>query len=287
VHSKSCHLAARWVEPNYLPYEPEDHTFMYDKDAYQNYRANVSPSPPTASKRPNEVPDADREVGASDTTMPPPIELVCRRLTIKFAPFLYLVYRYVRCRCVIWRSTPSRIVAETTILRHTDCPRHNRSGNTWRDYGTYSPCETDPNFEYFGGYAASWALLQCHLPAIFESLDGADAISKQEHVKGHIANSEKRPEEVEKLVEGYWFNVLKTCRLQYQTFPPGVEDQYILAKLKRDERGIDTASMEDQDTDDVGTEFYRKQFSEFVMGRELHDIMSKRWTGQPHWELKG
>lgn len=65
----------------------------------------------------------------------PPIDFVCRRLIIKFEPVFNVTHRYLYCQCLIRLSTPSHLYKELTLLTFSICPRHNRRGACYQDYG--------------------------------------------------------------------------------------------------------------------------------------------------------
>lgn len=99
ILSHSCKLAVRWVEPDYLPFEPTD-TVIIDKDTYRDYKV--------ALQRPK-VRDQSDTPDISVTTFfqrhdddsIPCIDLVCHRLTMKWEPIFNIVHRYIFCRCVV------------------------------------------------------------------------------------------------------------------------------------------------------------------------------------------
>jgi hypothetical protein len=171
-----------------------------------------------------------------------------------------------------------------TSLRDAECPRHNTTGNTFRNYGDYFvPCDQDPYFEQFGGYNVFWALLHDRFPRIFEKLGGLSAISEHELVQAYIAylqNEQERPGWIQDLTEDYWFELAETC----EPLPSEVQGEYLRVKTRRVERGIDRAHSREK-LDDNQIKHYRKNFSESAMGRELCEIESGRWTREPHWKL--
>lgn len=226
----------------------------------------------------SESPDEPSTVAA------PSIELVCRRLTMKFEPFFNIVVRYLLCRCVMWRATPSSIMPEMTLLRDAQCPRHNTTGKRFRIYADYSlPCDKDPYFvQQFGGYNIFWTLLYSRFPNAFERLNGKAAISRLEMMRGNIAYMEKELEQPgwsQNLAEDYWFELVDTCK----PLPPDMEGEYLRVKAKRVARGIDTAPREEDLSGDHIRQL-RKDFYGSTMGRELKEIAEGRWTGEPHWK---
>jgi hypothetical protein len=285
--SKSCHLAVRWVEPDYLEYEPEDHSLSLDKDVYRDYRANVQASMTKHHNGCTGVPNS----GSSDETSTvaiPRIELVCRRLTMKFEPIFNIVYRYLYCRCALWRSTPSHFIPELTILRDYECPRHNTTGKRFRDYGDFAlACDEDPYFDQFGGYKVFWALLHRRFPKIFEHLGGPSVMSELELLQCHIAylqNEKEREAWLQDVVEGYWFEFVGYHKDRQLIFSPAAEEEYLRVETRRIELGIDKPSNKKGLGEDQ-IEQHQKDFSESTMAREIRDIVSGCWTGEPHWKF--
>jgi hypothetical protein len=270
-----------------LPYEPQDLNLSLNKNAYRDYRAKRQATTSTDQKQ---HPDTSQTEPRDEklTLSTPDIEFVCRRLTVKFEPIFNIVHRYMLCRCVMWRGTPSNIIPEMTFLRDAICPRHNTTGATFRDYGDHDlPCHEDPYFERFGGYNVFWALLDRQFHKIFEELNGSAQMSKFDLVQGHIAyfqNLEERPQWPQDVAEDYWFDILDYFRATYKKLPPDLEKNYLRIQKKRVERGIDkTHNREEVEDDQI--EQQRREFSESVMGKELSEISSGRWNGKPHWKL--
>jgi hypothetical protein len=188
----------------------------------------------------------------------------------------------------MWRGTPSNIIPETTILRDTTCPRHNKIGATFRDYGDHSlPCHKDPYFARFGGYNAFWALLHRRFPEIFDELNGASCISESDLVQGRIVNVRNiidRPQWIQNVVDDYWFELADDVRARAQTLPPCMQDNYLRIEKNRTERGFEKMPQQGE-VNSALFEQLRKNFSESGMGRELRDISTGSWGGKPHWKL--
>jgi hypothetical protein len=99
----------------------------------------------------------------------PPIDLVCRRLIMKWEPIFDIVHRYLHCRCVIRLSTPSYIEKEVTSLVPALCPRHNTRGVNHQDYGNINYYQ-DQYFKKFGGYLSFQDFIYDRNPSIYRSL---------------------------------------------------------------------------------------------------------------------
>lgn len=264
-----------------------DSDLSVNANAYRDYRMKGQlPSSKYQKQQPSSV-----SQDTSSAAAVPSIEFVCRRLTMKFEPVLNVVYRDLLCRCIsCGRGTPSNIIPETIILRGTTCPRHNKIGATFRDYGDHSlPCHKDPYFARFGGYNAFWALLHRRFPEIFDELNGASRISESDLIRGNIINVQNiidRPQWIQDVTYDHWFDLADEMRARAKTLPPWMEDNYLRKEKKRTERGIEKIPQKEE-VDSALIEKQRKNFSEFVMGRESREISTGSWGDKPHWKLAG
>ncbi|KAL5119567.1 hypothetical protein ACEQ8H_002413 [Pleosporales sp. CAS-2024a] len=199
-----------------------------------------------------------------------------------------MVFRYVLCRCVIWRATPSCIEPEMTFFHYAYCPRHNTTGERFRDYGSYSlPCK-DTYFERFGGYNMFWAFLDHRYPEIFELLNGSAAISESDLIQGRVTymkNEKERPAWLEDVDDDYWFDFVDTYKSVWQTFPDVINAGYLRLQKKRVERRIKKVPRKEKLGDEI-VKSLRKQFWKSFMGMELREILSGDWKGEPHWILR-
>lgn len=286
ILSHSCKLAVRWVEPDYLPFEPTD-TVITDKDTYRDYK--IALQRPKVRDQ-SDTPDISvtKFFQRHDDDSIPCIDLVCHRLTMKWEPIDNIVHRYIFCRCVVRLSTPSRLNEEMTILTVWPCPRHNSKGITFRDYSEIAlPCQSDPYFDRFGGYNAFWALLYRYLPNIYLHLGGPESITENQLEYGYVdlSRMEERDEDsVRCIVRDFKFDVAETMVYQGMDLHPDVTAEFIKEANRRrqaaGEKGFDF-------THDEGARGkMRDGFEDSPMGRELKEIITGNWKGVPHWTIE-
>lgn len=99
------------------------------------------------------------------------IESVCRRLTMKWEPLVNITHRYLHCRCIMRRGTPSSFTPEFTILVEDMCPRHYNEGIVRADYGDQD-YHQDPYFKQFGGYNTFRAMELLFFPGVYLNILG-------------------------------------------------------------------------------------------------------------------
>jgi hypothetical protein len=213
----------------------------------------------------------------------PPIDLVCRRLTIKWEPIFNIVHRYLHCRCVIRLSTPSRLSEEITILVFGICPRHNIQGVSHPDYGNID-YRKDPYFDQFGGYDSFRAVIFLSVPRIYELLGGERFLPEDQFEESfrYFDEASHRTEEnghfLERAFSRYAFEVNDKMEEMGAVLPDSV------AEAVRNER------LRQQSTSKFNfsslSETQGLDLSNSPMMRQLHDILDGKWSGKPHWVIE-
>ncbi|CAI6021803.1 unnamed protein product [Clonostachys chloroleuca] len=162
---KSCKLQFSKFVPSDFNYEPQDASFedvSFDFWSYHDYkkksnqRSSISPSSTLATS------DASTKsrppTGSIESTESTPIDLVCRRLVIKWEPKFNISHRDLFCRCI-------QLEPEITVPLVATCPIHNDEGISFPDYG-HLDYRDDPHFDKFEGYG----LFRYHVLVYFPHL---------------------------------------------------------------------------------------------------------------------
>jgi hypothetical protein len=275
-------LAVRWVEPDYFPFEPLD-TVIYGPDTYRDYR--VRSRQPRIQHPPAIETDHTDPLGPSQGQHskddPPSIDLVCRRMIMKWEPILNVVYRYMGCLCVLWRSTPSRHIEEMTFVLKYGCPRHSTGQITYKDYnelGLYG--HDDPYFQKFGGYNAFWAMLHRIKPKFYDMFGGATAISEKQLKYGYIdlEMQEKDGVSLDCMFHEYLTEILSVYR----------EDPSLCTTTRPIRRATSAIGGEKDDENAERRDQLKRicdDSEESVQGKEIKQIVGGTWDGVPHWSL--
>ena len=273
------------MEPDELPFEPID-TVLSDRDTYRDYKVE---SRRIRACDPLKISDvsSDGIFARQDNNPLPSIDLVCRRLTMKWEPIFNVVFRYIYCRCVIRLSTPSLLLEEMTFLRASTCPRHNTQGTSFRDYSELAlPRHLDPYFGRFGGYNAFWALLHCHAPWLYHDLSGPSAITTNELEYGYVDLAQIKKSNKDGLnhfVKLYWSEVAEALGIR-ETEPPTHAAESDHAK-HRGRAAEETTRIDPTLREEIDNPL-RQQFRQSPVGRELRKIDEGNWDGTPHWRIK-
>jgi hypothetical protein len=270
------------VEPDYFPFEPLD-TVIYGPDTYRDYRVRsrqprTQHSPAVENDHTN-LPGLLQGKRSKDD--PPSIDLVCRRMIIKWNPIFNLVYRYMGCLCVLWRSTPSRNIEEMTFVLDYGCPRHTSGKTSYKDYNELGlHGHDDPYFQKFGGYNAFWAMLHRIEPTIYDKFGGATAITEKQLKYGYI---DLEMQEKDGISLDYMFDMYLVESLpEYRAYES-------LCITTRPMRGTTSAIGSEKDDENAELRWQLKQmcdaFEESVQGKEIKQIVGGTWDGVPHWSL--
>lgn len=205
----------------------------------------------------------------------PPIDLVCRRIVLKWEPIFNIVHRYAYCRCVIRLSTPSHIEMEQTFLMLGFCPRHNCAGLCHKDYGDLD-YQQDQYFEEFGGYRSFQGLLYVLEPKIYGLLGGERFLPSEHVEEAQNALAKFRKENAEgfiKVLFEYQFDINdKLERIGY-AMPQSMAEAVRYERLQRSGR---FTSNDEQ----------RRDVYDSPMMKEVRLILNGEWSGEPHWTLE-
>jgi len=222
----------------------------------------------------------------------PAIDLVCRRITFKWEPIFNVVCRYAVCRCIIWRSTPSGFFLDTgeiTVLFSLTCPRHNKLGVCFPDYGDLD-YRDDPYFNRFGGYDLFRYLVSTHWPTVRESL-GDDKFLSDEELKKIESSVDEEPSSNDDSTQGW------------EKIEDDHADNFIRALNHYVFELYDTMMKEGFKVPDHIAERVRKERLERGWGdcrplpeafkwedlpaiKGVMEIIDRTWPGDPHWAIK-
>ncbi|KAH6691187.1 hypothetical protein BKA61DRAFT_284688 [Leptodontidium sp. MPI-SDFR-AT-0119] len=102
----SCGLEVLRVEPEAITFETSDISIGLSPDQYRNYqlstrkkKSSAKENNPTSNEP--ETPNPASKKGNEN----PPIDLVCKRIVVKWEPMINIVHRYLYCRCPIVPDT--------------------------------------------------------------------------------------------------------------------------------------------------------------------------------------
>jgi hypothetical protein len=284
--SSSCGLELHYVEPDAIPYEPRDVTIGMSPDTYRDYRLTSSstelrrsnkeqPNLITQSSTPPEVTsNADCEYYS--------VDLVCRRLTIKWEPIFNVVHRYLHCRCVARLSTPSQLHDEMTLFVLAPCPRHNNFGINYLDYGNID-YHQDRYFDKFGGYDCFRALVYLERN-IYKMLGGErflpiedavctlEALEQDDDALGFFRESYRE----------YFLEINEELRKRGVDLPNEILQRLNDEQLRRKKEGCGEFDPIFGGNRDYGP---RIDISSSPLIQELHQILDGEWSGTPHWSL--
>ena len=222
---------------------------------------------------------------APDTFEKIPIDVVCRRMTIKWEPIWNLVHRYLHCRCVVRLSTPSKLEKEMTLLVLHPCPRHNTDGLSFLDYGNKNYHE-DSYFDSYGGYDSFRAMIFVYCRNIYQLLGSDKFLSEEEAgaaLQALVQHEERKPGSIKNALREYSFDVNEHLRRDGVDLPEGVvqnlEQERQLRKIERErDKPEDFVFFPDG-------EVPRMDLSNAPFNLELREILDEKWSGRPHWAL--
>ncbi|KAI1075586.1 hypothetical protein F5B20DRAFT_559509 [Whalleya microplaca] len=301
---QSCGLTLRLVPPDAYPYEPVDITVGLHPDTYRDHKlgrrersqqlpgapildANIA-IPDLESKTPREQGVAGQKCRANKLEDNPALDLVCRRLIIKWEPTINFVHRYLWCRCVVRLSTPSRFEdnPEKTLLVHAICPRHNNEGIVHKDYGDLVNNRVDPYFAPFGGYDCFRAMVFMYLPNL--ELVGGDAFIDSngceralEVLQGKVREI---PGQLEEAGTQYLFENFSELQDQGVLLREDIARQVNAWREEREqEREQDMIST--YGCSFKGSPLESRDWNEIPMLRELMEIVDGKWNGVLHWSI--
>lgn len=226
----------------------------------------------------------------------PTIDLVCRRLSVFWAPIYDKTHRYLFCHCIARHSAPSRLYpdAELTFYVPAICPRHNTRGVAFKDYGDRDYYQDGYFDKHYGSYDIFCAVIFCFYPLIWHDLGGEDFFKSDDaiRVKGSMAEAEFE----EKYLK-YTHDVFK----QLMEWHPGEKlfgAQEVDARIKKI---VDDWEEKEQDqierllgglTIGEAIEQLDPQRRENLLRdetqiwSELGQIVTGEWDGVPHWKKR-
>lgn len=233
---------------------------------------------------------SNSDIGQGQTI--PAIDLVCRRITFKWEPIFNIVWRYNLCRCIIWRSTPSILTEEMTLLFSHPCPRHNNLGLCFPDYGDID-YRDDPYFNCFGGYDLFRYLISTHWPARREYLLGGDKFfSDEERKRFETSVDEESPSNDENTQGGEEIednHVVNCIRDALNRYVFEVNDTVMTHGYKVPDHIAEWVRKERQERDGepLGFKFsnYYK-WEDFPHNKGLLEVLDRTWSGKPHWAIE-
>lgn len=278
--SSSCSLSLRWVAPDEIPYEPQDtFGFLYHGRDHDHQPKNsdgsntVGTSKTSDENKGSSLPHISSE--ESKDSGQPHVDLVCRRLTMKWEPMCNITHRYLACRCVIRRSSPSRLEPEIDVLRYAICPRHNSKGISFKDYGDYEKNWDDPYFHKFGGYDAFRAFIHLCFTPMYNNLGNERFLAQKEFESAYDCletASEELGESLSKVHQEYIFeHDDMLIRLGFTGSDKA--KTYITAERKK--RGLGKVlNISD-------SQF--KHIKESPVEKEVEMILNGKWRGKRHW----
>ncbi|CAH0035979.1 unnamed protein product [Clonostachys rhizophaga] len=266
----SCNLEFSKFAPLDFDYEPQDVSF--DFLGYHEYKkkssqkSSISHSPTLATS------DASAEtqppIGSIASTEPPAIDLVCRRLVIKWEPIFNISYRYLFCRCIVWASTPSQLEPEMPVPIVASCPRHNDKSISFLDYGDVDYSD-DPYFDKFGGYGLFRLHVLTYFPHLYNILGGQAFMSDSDKtiLMEKLDNvSDETWATIRPALVEYIFDYVDRLEVVGTAFPSNVTQWLAEQRLERD--SIPETHME------------------WLGSIEVREILNGEWSGKPHWDIE-
>lgn len=172
-----------------------------------------------------------------------------------------------------------------TLLMNCVCPRHNTQGISFSDYSDIAlSCQEDPYFDTFGGYDAFWSMLHHFFPHIFQELGGVYFITSSQLRSGYTKldrMEEEADDAVRQIAKDY--SVELTKAMPEEGVPNeamGLTGEDIKTKQEEEQKKSRFHFNEQERA------HWRREFKESPMGRELHEIISGKWSYIPHWSIK-
>jgi hypothetical protein len=261
----------------------------FGPDQYRDYRLasrKTSQSTPCPTSKPGTTPVPKRSMFYDD----PPIDFVCKRLILKWEPIFNFVHRYLHCRCVIRLSTPSHIEKEQTFLTVARCPRHNKIGINYLDYGDINYYE-DEYFDRFGGYRSFQGMIYTFAPNIYEILGGEKFLPHEEleaALNALDAFREANEVGLRKVFLEYVYEVNDELeRIGFPLPESAAQDVRDERLRRRDAQAARNKELGIPDCIDLSPSKEEVQnFRDMPMVREVAEILGGKWSGKPHWTIE-
>lgn len=224
---------------------------------------------------------AFKQTGDKDSDAPS-IDLVCRRLTIKWEPIFNITHRYLFCRCIIRRSTPSQFIPKMDFLTLGICPRHNNVGISHLDYGNLDYHE-DSYFDRFGGYDFFRLLIVIFVPNSYELL-GREKFMRANDIAKVRANWERLPDKrIQALIQEirqYIFECYDLLDESGVELPPKIAQELRAEHVRKQGESPRTPKEPCLHPEML------QDFRNSPMMREVKEILEGKWSGVPHWSVK-
>ncbi|KAK0108886.1 hypothetical protein ONS96_002723 [Cadophora gregata f. sp. sojae] len=293
----SCGLEVLKVHPEAIAFETTDIQIGLGPDTYRDYRLSKRIKSPEAQTH---HPTSNTSTAATESVSPtppntrpntrsddnPPIDLVCKRLIVKWEPIYNIVHRYLHCRCILRLTTPSRVEKEQTILVLAGCPRHNTKNLFHRDYGDLE-YDKDPYFDQFGGYRAFQGFVYLYQPHIYrmlgcekfvptKNLDAATKAVKEIMMRGFEGLTDPFLE--------YFLGVNDAVKKAGVQLPEPEAEIVEIGRQRRKEERIASHKALGIESMLTPSEDQQRMISESPMMQQVRDILDGKWNGKKHWE---
>ncbi|KAE8313874.1 hypothetical protein BDV41DRAFT_576301 [Aspergillus transmontanensis] len=268
-----CLLVFRWVEPGDIPYETLDtKAIPFITEALP---ASVSGKPSQQQKQ-SDLMQSEKSYGDKSS-----IERVCRRLTMKWEPIVNITHRYLYCRCILRRSTPSPFPQEITFPVGGICPRHNNRGIVHADYGDQD-YHQDPYFKQFGGYNAFRTMIFLLFLEVCSKVLGQQAFiadDERDSVVDELKTATYRLGSITKdAINRYMFEVYHDAEVAGVVLPHDVLNFLRERKEKSPENEVLEMAR--------NMKFNPTSCLPDSVVREVEDIQRGQWSGKPHWTVR-
>ncbi|KAI1341450.1 hypothetical protein F5Y15DRAFT_356910 [Xylariaceae sp. FL0016] len=286
----SCRLSFRVLPPNACRHQP-DKIVVGHLDVYRQFRLGKRQGAGSHSGGSAQYPrdkTASQNYRASDTGIDyehdkrdetPAIDLVCRRMSIRWEPLVNILHRYVRCRCIVRPDAPtgSQPYPEVTKLTAEPCPRHNNRGITCKGRTDLGDNRVDPYFDRYGGYDCfrgmvsrdlrTWELLGGE--AFLSSKDRSTALSKFD------AQNQDRSSSVETQWTQYRFEVNSTLQDHGVRLPEKLAQEVRARRRLEEEENNAMLSRLGVSRSDLGAEWQKWDLLQTSLYKEVFGICQK------------
>lgn len=273
-----------------FPYEFQDTILGLSADVYRDHRAEsrtkgqVATTPLTLPKSP-EFDSTSSEKLSAVPPKEPTIDLVARRLEVKWEPMFNIVHRYAYCRCIVRMTSPASCEKEKTLLIVAECPRHNCKGHSFLDYGNQD-YRNDPYFDDFGGYDIFRFLVLSHpsgevCRVVSQVLGGDKFLTEDE--KATISDAwlglsdAERARYSNRLVE-YWTEVHEEFDSLGVELPVDAKERLRERRERREQLNAKYG---------FPVSYGKLKAPELPWTKELEEILERKWSGKFHWIVEG
>ena len=198
---------------------------------------------------------------------------------MKWEPIWNITHRYLYCRCILRRSTPSQLCPEITVLINARCPRHNSGKASHADYGDID-YHQDRYFDQFGGYNAFRGMVFGVFPSMYLNVLGRYAFINMDELdtvmKDLVSAIDRLGETFQDALDEYTYEIYKNAkRLGVPPSSHAVEFLNDWEEKVQEDKMQDSPAPPDSIKDFLGS----------PMMREVEDIQLGRWSRKPHWTV--